>query len=72
MRPGPAKHELVEAGTRFFLLKVTNLAGVTARLQAKSSNALLSLNHFPSINSPAFTRYWFGGIKARTNAFSAN
>src|SRR5207248_3525316 len=40
VRPGPAKHELVEAGTRFFLLKVTNLAGVTARLQAKSSNAL--------------------------------
>jgi hypothetical protein len=39
VRPGPAKHELVEAGTRVFLVKVTNLAGVTARLQAKSPNA---------------------------------
>lgn len=40
VRPGPAKHELVEAGTRVFLVKVSNLAGVTARLQAKSPNAL--------------------------------
>ena len=39
VRPGPAKHELVEAGTRVFLVKVINLAGVTARLQAKSPNA---------------------------------
>ncbi|MBV9675399.1 MAG: hypothetical protein JO185_03635, partial [Acidobacteriaceae bacterium] len=29
VRPGPAKHELVEAGTRVFLVKVINLAGVT-------------------------------------------
>ena len=40
VRPGPAKHELVEAGTRIFLVKVINLAGVTARLQAKRPNAL--------------------------------
>ena len=40
MRPGPAKHELVEARTRVFLVKVINLAGVTARVQAKSPNAL--------------------------------
>lgn len=38
--PGAAKRELVEAGTRVFLVKVTNLAGVTARLQVKSPNAL--------------------------------
>ncbi|MBV8895838.1 MAG: CehA/McbA family metallohydrolase [Acidobacteriaceae bacterium] len=40
VRPGPAKHELVEAGTRVFLVKVINQAGVTARLQVKSPNAL--------------------------------
>jgi hypothetical protein len=40
VRPGPAKHELVEAGTRLFLVKVINNAGVTARLEAQSPNAL--------------------------------
>jgi hypothetical protein len=40
VRPGPAKHELVEAGKRVFLVKVINQAGVTARLQVKSPNAL--------------------------------
>src|SRR5690348_9820896 len=40
VRPGPAKRELVEAGTRLFLVKVINDAGVTARLQVKSPNAL--------------------------------
>ena len=37
---GPAKPELVEAGTRIFLVKVLNKAGVTARLQVQSENAL--------------------------------
>ena len=40
VEPGPAKPELVEAGTRIFLVKVINKAGVTARLQAESANAL--------------------------------
>jgi hypothetical protein len=40
VRPGLAKHELVEAGTRLFLVKVINSAGVTARLEAESPNAL--------------------------------
>lgn len=40
VRPGPAKPELVEAGTRVFLVKVINAAGVTARLQVESPNAL--------------------------------
>lgn len=40
VEPGPAKPELVEAGTRIFLVKVINKAGVTARLQADSANAL--------------------------------
>lgn len=40
VRPGPAKRELVEAGTRLFLVKVINSAGVTARLQVESANAL--------------------------------
>ena len=40
VRPGPAKRELVEAGTRIFLVKVINSAGVTARLQVESANAL--------------------------------
>lgn len=40
VEPGPAKPELVEAGTRIFLVKVINKAGVTARLQAESVNAL--------------------------------
>ena len=37
---GAAKPELVEAGTRIFLVKVVNKAGVTARLVAESPNAL--------------------------------
>ena len=40
VRPGAAKPELVEDGTRLFLVKVLNSAGVTARLQVKSPNAL--------------------------------
>src|ERR1700694_415884 len=39
-QPGPAKPELVEAGTRIFLVKVINKAGVTAPLIAESPNAL--------------------------------
>src|SRR5205814_7348800 len=38
--PGPAKPVLVEAGTRIFLVKVINKAGVTAPLIAESPNAL--------------------------------
>jgi len=37
--PGTAKLELVESGTRAFLVKVINRAGVTARLEAESPNA---------------------------------
>ena len=37
---GAAKPELVEAGTRIFLVKVLNKAGVTAQLVAESPNAL--------------------------------
>jgi hypothetical protein len=37
--PGPAPPELVEAGTRIFLVKVVNDAGVTARLEVKSPNS---------------------------------
>src|SRR5713101_9255854 len=40
VQPGPAKPELVEAGTRTFLVKVINKAGVTAPLVAESPNAL--------------------------------
>jgi hypothetical protein len=40
VQPGPAKPELVEAGTRLFLVKVVNNAGVTAKLKAESPNAL--------------------------------
>jgi hypothetical protein len=40
VQPGPAKPELVEAGTRVFLVKVINKAGVTAKLEAESPNAL--------------------------------
>lgn len=40
VQPGPAKPELVEAGTRIFLVKVINEAGVTARLETQSPNAL--------------------------------
>jgi len=37
--PGPAKPELVEAGTRIFLVKVRNQAGVTSRLMVESPNS---------------------------------
>jgi hypothetical protein len=40
VQAGPAKPELVEAGTRVFLVKVINKAGVTASLVAESPNAL--------------------------------
>jgi hypothetical protein len=40
VQPGPAKPELVEAGTRIFLVRVINKAGVTARLRVESPNAL--------------------------------
>jgi hypothetical protein len=40
VQAGSAKLELVEAGTRIFLVKVINNAGVTARLQTESPNAL--------------------------------
>jgi len=40
VQPGTAKAELVEAGTRLFLVKVLNEAGVTAQLLADSPNAL--------------------------------
>jgi hypothetical protein len=40
VQPGSAKLELVEAGTRIFLVKIINKAGVTARLQTVSPNAL--------------------------------
>jgi hypothetical protein len=36
---GTAKLELVESGTRAFLVKVINRAGVTARLETESANA---------------------------------
>ena len=40
VQPGLARPELVEAGTRIFLVKVINKAGVTAPLVAESPNAL--------------------------------
>jgi hypothetical protein len=40
VQPGEEKAELVEAGTRIFLVKVINKAGVTARLRVESPNAL--------------------------------
>jgi len=40
VQPGPARRELIEAGTRLFLIKVINGAGVTARLRVASPNAL--------------------------------
>jgi len=43
VQPGPAKPELVEAGSRIFLVKVINKAGVTARLETDSANALFCL-----------------------------
>jgi hypothetical protein len=39
VRPGSAKPELVERGTRVFLVKVLNRAGVTARLTVESPNS---------------------------------
>ena len=39
VEPGPAKPELVEAGTRLFLVKVINRAGVTAALRVVSPNS---------------------------------
>ncbi|MFL6351093.1 MAG: CehA/McbA family metallohydrolase [Bryobacteraceae bacterium] len=39
VRPGHAKPELVELGTRMFLVKVLNRAGVTARLAVDSPNS---------------------------------
>lgn len=40
VQPGVAKPELVEAGARIFLVKVLNHAGVTAKLESQSPNAL--------------------------------
>ena len=37
--PGPARRELVEAGTRLFLVKILNEAGVTAPLTVESPNS---------------------------------
>jgi hypothetical protein len=39
VQSGAAKPELVEAGARIFLVKVNNLAGVTAKLETQSPNA---------------------------------
>ena len=39
VKAGPAKRELVEQGWRSFLVKVNNLAGVTAELRASSPNS---------------------------------
>ena len=39
VRPGFAKPELIELGTRVFLVKVLNRAGVTARLTVESPNS---------------------------------
>jgi len=39
VRPGPAKPELMERGTRVFLVKVLNRAGVTSRLAVESPNS---------------------------------
>ncbi len=39
VRPGPATPRLVEHGTRIFLVKVVNAAGVTARLVVESPNS---------------------------------
>src|SRR5690242_6188417 len=38
VRPGPAKPELIERGTRLFLVKVLNGAGVTSALVVESPN----------------------------------
>src|SRR5258707_9921323 len=67
VQPGTAKAELVEAGTRIFLVKVLNKAGVTAPLVAESPNALpvfvqSDLNPEPSkVIVPADSRdRWMG------------
>jgi hypothetical protein len=39
VRPGPAKPELIERGTRLFLVKVLNGAGVTSALVVESPNS---------------------------------
>src|SRR5438270_4755692 len=39
VRPGAAKPDLVEFGTRVFLVKVLNQAGVTAGLEVESPNS---------------------------------
>jgi hypothetical protein len=39
VEPGPAKPELVEGGTRLFLIKVINRANVTAPLRVESPNS---------------------------------
>src|SRR5579862_6540815 len=39
VEPGPAKAELVEGGTRLFLVKVLNRANVTAPLKVTSPNS---------------------------------
>jgi hypothetical protein len=39
VEPGPAKPELIEKGTRIFLVKVLNGAGVTSQLQVQSENS---------------------------------
>jgi hypothetical protein len=54
-----------DANAGFYHVTVSNTAAT------KSSVALLTLNHFPVVNAPTFTRPWYGGFKARTNAFSA-
>jgi hypothetical protein len=48
--PGPAKPELVEKGTRIFLIKVLNAAGVTSQLQVQSENS--GPVYVPSTGSP--------------------
>src|SRR5215467_13775674 len=40
VQAGAARAELVESGTRIFLVKVLNQAGVTSRLVAESPNAV--------------------------------
>src|SRR5215471_9428006 len=46
---GPAKPELVQEGTRLFLVKVVNDAGVTAQLRVRSQNS--GAVYIPSDNS---------------------
>jgi hypothetical protein len=46
--PGPARAELVEGGTRVFLVKVRNEAGVTAALEVASPNS-------GAVSTPAWT-----------------